>query len=89
VVDIDAAPRKECGKIVGQYLHVTRKHHQLGAAIANQLHDPLFLLRLGLAGNREMVIGNIANQRDVERLARVVADNRHDIHRQFADPVAV
>jgi hypothetical protein len=89
VVDVDAAAREERSQIVGQDLHVARQHHQFGAGFGNDALDLCFLLRLGVLRDRQVVIGNVADQRDRKRLARVVADNRHDLHRQFADPRAI
>ena len=47
------------------------------------------LRRLGIPGDREVVIGNTPDRRDVERFARVVADDADHLRRQLADLLAI
>jgi hypothetical protein len=82
-------PLRNDGHVVREDLHVARQHDELRAGLGHDLLNLRFLLRLGVLGDRQMVIGNVAQQRDVERFLGVVADDRDDLHRQFADAGAV
>src|SRR5712675_2396135 len=60
VVNVDAAPRQLCRHLIRKYLHVTRQHHEIGSAVLKLVQDSLFLLALGLLGNRQVVEWNLA-----------------------------
>ena len=85
VVDIDAAAGQIGGKIIGQYLHVTGKHHQFCSGVFDDLLDLRFLLSLGVAGNGEVIIGDVGIRGQVQHFLRMVGDNGDGLHVQFAN----
>lgn len=89
MMGVDAPARQKRGHVVGQDLHITRQHHQFGAAVCHDLADLRFLLRLYIAGDREIVIGNEADHRDRERLLWVIADDTYHVHVQFTGAVPI
>ncbi len=84
MVDVDASPGQLPGQVGREDLHVTGQHHQIDPFVVDDRQDLLFLVRLGLFGDRQMM------ERDAvqvaERLARVVGDDADHLHGQLADP---
>ena len=89
VMDVDAAARQIGGKIVRQDLHVAGEDDQFRAGFLDHCLDLRFLARLRILGDGQVVIGNIADHRRVERRHRMVRDDADNVHRQLPDTVAV
>ncbi len=88
-MDVDASAGHESRQIIAQYLHVACQHDQVRAGFLDDRLDLRFLLRLCVLCHRQMMERDISDQRYGQRFARMVADDAHDIHVQFANAPAI
>ena len=69
-------------------MHITRQHHQLAVGFAHDVHQAVFLLRLGGGGHLQMDVAQ-AVRLDQRLQVRVVGDHAGDVHLELAAAVAV
>src|ERR1700733_4882495 len=89
VMDVDAPPPQFGGEAVRQNLHVAGENDEIGFGRLNHLPRLSFLLHLGLLGDWQVVKGNVAEVDVGVGLARIVGDDRHWIHGEFAAAPAI
>ena len=88
-MDVDATPLQLGDEAVRQHLHVARENDEIGVRGLDSLPRLRFLLHLGLLGDRQVVEGNVAEFDVGVSLTRIIGDDRHRIHREFAAAPAI
>ena len=89
VMDVDAPPAEMRGLFVGQDLHVPRQHDQLGPTLFGDCAHLCFLRAFLAARHGKVMEGNVSQMRMLDCRARMIGDDCHGLHRQFADAPAV
>ena len=87
VVDVDRPALELPAQVVGEDLHVAGEDHQVDPLRPHDVEQRRLGLRLGLAGDRDVVEGDAVEVGDAREVG-VVGDDRDDVEVQLADGVA-
>jgi hypothetical protein len=89
VVDIDAAPGKVSGQVLGQDLHVAGEHDEVRGRFLHHGLDLGFLPGPGFLADRQVVERDVIVERKPQRLAGMVGHHADHLHAEFADATAI
>src|SRR5688500_16924442 len=80
---LNSSPLFRSHYLLAQHLHVTRQHDQVDLRVAQDLQEPLLLLRLRLRCDGQRVISQSV-RRDGRRALFVIADDARDLAVELA-----